>query len=84
MLRIMQTIRVVEKDGDPWFVAKDVCDCLEVGNSRDAVATLDEDEKGVATIDTLGGAQEMATISESGLYSLILRYRKPEAKTFKR
>ena len=78
------SVRVVEKDGDPWFVAKDVCDCLEVGNSRDAVATLDEDEKGVATIDTLGGAQEMATISESGLYSLILRSRKPEAKTFKR
>ena len=74
----------MEKDGEPWFVAKDVCDCLEVGNSRDAVATLDEDEKGVATIDTLGGAQEMATISESGLYSLILRSRKPEAKTFKR
>ena len=61
------SVRVVEKDGDPWFVAKDVCDCLEVGNSRDAVATLDEDEKGVATIDTLGGAQEMATISESCL-----------------
>ena len=78
------SVRVVEKNGEPWFVARDVCDCLEVGNSRDAVATLDEDEKGVATIDTLGGAQEMATISESGLYSLIIRSRKPEAKTFKR
>ena len=78
------SVRVVEKDGEPWFVARDVCDCLEVGNNRDAVAALDEDEKGVAIIDTLGGAQEMSVISESGLYSLILRSRKPEAKTFKR
>lgn len=77
-------VRVVDVNGEPWFVAKDVCECLAVGNSRDAVAALDEDEKGVDSIDTPGGAQEMSIISEAGLYSLILRSRKPEAKIFKR
>lgn len=78
------SVRVVEKNGDPWFVAKDVCDCLDIGNSRQALTYLDEDEKGVTTNDTLGGVQEMSIVSESGLYSLILRSRKPESKTFKR
>ncbi|MEI3453359.1 MAG: Bro-N domain-containing protein [Bilophila wadsworthia] len=77
-------IRVVEHSGTPWFVGKDVCDCLEIGNSRDAAASLDDDEKGVALIDTPGGKQEMSIISEPGLYSLVLRSRKPEAKAFKR
>lgn len=77
-------IRVVERSGAPWFVGKDVCDCLEIGNSRDAAASLDDDEKGVALIDTPGGKQEMSIISEPGLYSLVLRSRKPEAKAFKR
>lgn len=77
-------IRVVEHSGAPWFVGKDVCDCLEIGNSRDAAASLDDDEKGVALIDTPGGKQEMSIISEPGLYSLVLRSRKPEAKAFKR
>ena len=75
-------IRVVEHSGTPWFVGKDVCDCLEIGNSRDAAASLDDDEKGVALIDTPGGKQEMSIISEPGLYSLVLRSRKPEAKAF--
>lgn len=77
-------VRVVDVNGEPWFVAKDVCECLDIGNSRDVVAALDEDEKGVDSIDTPGGAQEMSIISEAGLYSLILRSRKPEAKAFKR
>lgn len=53
------TVRVVDVNGEPWFVAKDVCECLDIGNSRDAVAALDEDEKGVDSIDTPGGEQEM-------------------------
>ncbi len=65
-------------------MAADVCAALSIANSRDAVTRLDEDEKGVATIDTLGGRQEMATVNESGLYSLILGSRKPEAKRFKK
>lgn len=78
------SVRVVMREGDPWFVAKDVCDCLGIVNSRDALSSLDADEKGVATADTLGGNQEMQTVSEAGLYLLIFRSRKPEAKDFKR
>lgn len=77
-------VRVVEKDGEPWFVAKDVCECLELGNPRTSLALLDDDERGVHTMDTLGGHQEVSIISEAGLYSLILRSRKPNAKEFKR
>ena len=71
-------------DGEPYFVAKDVCDALGYSNSRQALAKLDDDEKGVRKIDTLGGDQEMAIVNESGLYSLILRSNKPEAKQFKK
>lgn len=77
-------VRVVDMNGEPRFVAKDVCECLELGNPRTSIALLDEDEKGVHTMDTPGGAQEMSIVSEAGLYSLILRSRKPEAKAFKR
>lgn len=78
------SVRVVVKDGEPWFVAKDVCACLDLANPRSSLALLDEDEKGVYTVDTPGGKQEMAIVSEAGLYSLVLRSRKPEAKAFKR
>ena len=77
-------VRVVTLEGEPWFVAADVCRALGLGNSRQTLSYLDEDEKGVITSDTLGGKQEMSTINEPGLYSLILRSRKPEAKAFKR
>lgn len=76
-------VRVVDVDGEPWFVAKDVCDCLELDLASGARG-LDDDEKGLHTMQTPGGAQEMSIISEAGLYSLILRSRKPEAKEFKR
>lgn len=78
------TVRTVEMNGEPWFVAVDVCRALEIGNSRQALARLDDDEKGVILNDTLGGKQEMATVSEAGLYALVLSSRKPEAKAFKR
>lgn len=77
-------VRAIACNGDPWFVAKDVCECLELGNPRSSLALLDEDEKGVHSVDTPGGKQEMTIVSEPGLYSLILRSRKPEAKAFKR
>lgn len=77
-------IRVVMISGEPWWVAADVCAALEISNNRDALTRLDDDEKGVASTDTLGGKQEMAVINEPGLYSLILGSRKPEAKAFKR
>lgn len=78
----VRTVRL--KSGDPGFVAKDVCDVLEISKHRDAVARLDEDEGGPVIVDTLGGPQEMTAITESGLYSLIMMSRKPEAKSFKR
>ena len=77
-------VRVVQVDGEPWFVAADVCRALEISNSRDAVARLDDDEKGVGSTDTLGGKQGMQIINEPGLYTLVLGSRKPEAKAFKR
>ena len=77
-------IRVVMRDGEPWFVAKDVCECLDLANSRDAVSRLDDDEKGVGKADTLGGSQDMMLISESGLYTLVMRSNKPDAKVFRK
>lgn len=78
-------VRVVMRNNEPWFVAKDVCNILEIKNSRDTLnKCLDEDERGVDIIYTPGGNQEMTIVSEAGLYSLILRSRKPEAKAFKR
>lgn len=77
-------IRTLTIDGEPWFVAVDVCRALEIGNPSMAVERLDDDEKGISTIDTLGGKQRMTIINEPGLYSLVLSSRKPEAKAFKR
>ncbi|MBL8445658.1 MAG: Bro-N domain-containing protein [Zoogloeaceae bacterium] len=81
---ISQTLRVILRNGEPWFVAADVCAALTIGNNRDATARLDDDERGVGIIDTPSGQQEMTIINESGLYSLILTSRKPEAKKFKK
>jgi anti-repressor protein len=75
---------VKDSGGEPWFVARDVCAALEIKNMSDALGKLDEDEKGVALTDTLGGTQRMSTVSEPGLYALIMRSRKPEAHAFKR
>ncbi len=77
-------IRTVVQSGEVLFVGKDVCNVLEIKNSRDALGRLDEDEKGVVLIDTPGGKQQMLCVNEAGLYSLILTSRKPEAKQFKR
>lgn len=76
-----RAVRVVEDEaGLPWFVALDVCECLALRNSSQVIARLDEDEKGVHIVDTLGGTQQVATVNEPGLYSLTLTSRKPEAK----
>ena len=77
-------VRVVMQDGEPWFVAVDVCDALDIGNSRMAVSKLDEDEKGVSLIDTLGGQQKLGIVNEPGLYVLVLSSRKKQAKGFRR
>lgn len=77
-------VRIVMKGQEPWFVAKDICECLAISKHRDAISRLDSDERGSLKVDTLGGKQEMATVNEYGLYSLVLSSRKPEAKEFKR
>jgi prophage antirepressor-like protein len=68
----------------PLFVAADVCAVLEISNVSQACSYLDEDEKGIISSDTLGGKQDLLCVSESGLYSLVLRSRKPQAKAFKK
>jgi len=78
-------VRVIDKDKDPWFILIDVCKILDIKNSRDASSKLDEDEKNtVAITDGTDGNPQKTVINESGLYSLILRSRKPEAKQFKK
>ena len=83
------SLRVVRSDqGAQWFVAKDVCGCLGLENISEALRGLDEDEK--ITLSNPDGnpragiPHQMNVVSEPGLYSLILRSRKPEAKAFKR
>ena len=66
----------------PYFIAKDVCNALGMKNHREALRHLDADEKGVILNDTLGGTQNISVVNESGLYALILRSRKAEAKVF--
>ena len=78
-------VRVVERNGEPWFVAADVCRALDVVNSRDAVARLDTDEKNTVVLtDGTPGNPQKTVVNEPGLYTLILGSRKPEAKAFKR
>lgn len=78
-------VRTVLIGKEPWFVANDVLRVLAISNSKDALRTLDDDEKsGVDIIDPHGRTQKTNCISEAGLYSIILRSRKPEAKAFKR
>ena len=77
-------VRTVIRNKEPWFVARDVCEALELEDVSKAVSRLDEDEKGTNLILTPGGNQEMLIVNEPGLYALVLTSRKPEAKQFKR
>ena len=75
-------IRVIVIDGEPWFVGKDICHVLEQPNISQVLLRLKDYEKGLHIVDTRGGNQEMAIISESGLYRLVLTSRKPQAERF--
>jgi prophage antirepressor-like protein len=77
-------VRQIEKQGELWFVAPDVCRVLGVKNVSDAVDRLDEDEKGIVTIETPGGDQAVNAVSEAGVYRLVFTSRKPIAERFKR
>jgi anti-repressor protein len=75
---------VVDEKGEPWFFAKDIANILGYASTKDVTRILEPDEKDVHIVDTLGGAQKLAIINESGLYSLIFLSRKKEAKKFKK
>ena len=77
-------IRTVQINGEPWFVLSDVCKVLELSSPHKVAERLDGDEKGRNQIPTLGGVQEMAVVNESGLYTVILRSDKPQAKPFRK
>ena len=77
-------IRAFYVAGNTWFVGSEVCEVLELTNSRMMVKSLDPDQRGVCIIDTAGGAQEVNRIGESALYVLIFKSRKPQAKAFRR
>lgn len=79
-----QQVRAFIRNGVPCFVAKDVCDVLGINKYRDAVTRLDDDERGSLLVDTPGGKQRVAAVTEPGLYKLIMRSRKPEAHEFQR
>ena len=76
---------VIDKHGNPWWVAKDVCDVLGIDNPSQALSRLDDDEKDdVILNDAIGRPQNTAVVNESGLYALIFNSRKPEAKAFQK
>ena len=77
-------VRSIERDGEPWFVLKDVCEVLGISKYRDTADRLDQDERESVRVDTPGGAQQMIAVNESGLYHVILRSDKPEAKPFRK
>lgn len=83
--KIGARIRVTVERGETWFVAQDICDILNLKNSRKAIQSLDMDEKRDVTISyTPGGNQRVKAANESGLYHLVFISRKPEAKAFRR
>ena len=78
-------VRITDQNGDPWFIAKDVCEILGFDHAPSAIRALDEDERNTVRISHGNRGNPNATIiNESGLYSLILKSRKPEAKRFKK
>jgi prophage antirepressor-like protein len=77
-------VRFIEKDGEPWFVGKDICAVLSIKDHHQALEGLDNDERGGCTVPTPSGDQSMIVVSEPGVYRLVFRSRKPEAERFKR
>lgn len=75
-------VRIVVRDGEPWFVATDVAAALGYLTAKDAARNLSEHQKGGHILPTPGGEQRVTIINESGLYRLVLRSRKPEAEKF--
>ena len=79
-----EQLRTVQRPDGLWWVLRDVCQVLGLTTPARVAERLDEDEKGVSLIHTPGGDQKITIINEPGLYAVILRSDKPEAKAFKR
>lgn len=79
-----QNLRIVQQDGEPWFVLADLCAALGLRAPHRVAARLDDDEKGSHSVTTPGGQQEMTVVNESGLYAVILRSDKPEVREFRK
>ena len=77
-----KNIRVIGSYQEPWFVAKDICNILELPNVTNAIRILPEKWRGLKTLSTFGGDQNMRIINEAGLYKLIMRSNKPIAQKF--
>ena len=77
-------VRVLSIDNEPWFVAKDLCDVLELSEVSNSLKRLDEDEKQTRTLFVSGQNRDVWVVSESGMYALVLTSRKPQAKSFKK
>ena len=78
------SVRITDQNGDPWFIAKDVCEILGLSNPSQSLSYLDDDERCLISNEALRVNGPVAIVNESGLYSLILKSRKPEAKAFKK
>ena len=78
------TVRSIIKENEPWFVAKDICDVLGLTNITEALRNLEDDERGSEFLNTSGGRQKVVIISESGLYALVIRSNKPNARRFRK
>ena len=78
-------VRTAVVNGESWFVAADICRILDIGNPSDTLSRLDDDEKNTLVLtEGIPGNPEKRVVNEAGLYTLILRSRKPEARAFKR
>jgi len=81
----LDNLTTIEIDGEAWFIASEVCNLLEIKNTSDAVSRLDDDEKSTIVItDGTSGNPNKTIISESGLYALVFRSKKPSAKKFRK
>ena len=78
------SLRSINREGEPWFLVSDVCQALGISNPSQAVQKLDEDEKALTSMNTPGGRQQLLIVDESGLNTLGLRSRKPEAAAFRK
>lgn len=77
-------IRIVTIDNEPWFVVKDIASAINASNGSSITKMVDDEDKGVNKVYTLGGNQDLATVNESGLYTILLRSNNPQAKPFRR